>query len=73
MLQIWHALTLCPDVGSANLQTRDRDSEFTLNLQTSMEFVWWSAGEIGQIARTTALHGFTCAVGVLRAGPVSEQ
>ncbi|DBB01388.1 TPA: hypothetical protein ACH3X1_000056 [Trebouxia sp. C0004] len=30
-------------------------------------------GEIGQIARTTALHGFTCAVGVLRAGPGSEQ
>ncbi len=26
-----------------------------------------------QIARTTALHGFTCAVGVLRAGPGSEQ
>ncbi len=38
-----------------------------------MEFVWWNAGEIGQIARTTALHGFTCAVGVLRAGPGSEQ
>lgn len=31
------------------------------------------AGEIGQVANSTALHGFTCAVGVLRASPHTDD
>ncbi|KAL3147368.1 hypothetical protein ABBQ32_002849 [Trebouxia sp. C0010 RCD-2024] len=30
-------------------------------------------GEIGQIANSTALHGFTCAVGVLRLSPADDD
>ena len=41
--------------------------------ETHLCFVCLDVGEIGQVAKTTALHGFTCAVGVLRVNPATED